>query len=195
MHYLPDTSEADAAAESFWAENYKTLLREDFRQQMNTLLDGTSLKHVYARFYAPEFSSLDQFVAKLADMVTIGAENGTDDAFDDIFASFLTESPLPEVRCYARRLLPRAFSKSLQQKFCQTIADEYSQEKVYQHAYRVGYQNNFDDFNEFIYRVADIVVAGARMGADDMLGRIYQSFFTRCPLPPARRHPKRLKSW
>ena len=195
MHFFPDTSDADAAAESFWAENFKLVIREGFRQHIGVVLSGRTLKHIYEQQYPQEYPNLKQFEDRIADMVTIGAENGTDTAFDDIYTAFLTESPLPATRRYAIYFLPQAFPHSIRRKIKQAVVTEYSQEVIYQYAYKVGYQGSYLNFAEFIGRVAEMVVTAAMMGADDMLGRIYQSFLTKCPLPPARRYPKRLKSW
>jgi len=195
MHFFPDTGDADAAAESFWAENFKQVIREDFRQHVGTLFEGRTLSHIYAQQYSLEYNSLKQFTDKLADMVTIGAENGTDAAFDDIYTAFLTESPLPQLRKYAVCFLPQAVPAGMQRKIQRAIATEYREERVFRYAYKVGYQNGYDSFDKFIGQAARLVTTGAVTGADDMLGRIYRSFMTRCPLPPARRYPKRLKSW
>ena len=195
MHYFPDTSEADAAAESFWAENYKQVIREDFRQHAGAKLDSGVLKHVYQRLYRDDYSDAKQLADRIADMVAIGAENGTDVAFDDIYTAFLTESPLPQVRQYASPLLPQAFPPKMQAIIHRAVSDEYSSERVYQYAYKVGYRGDYCSFREFIDKVAELVFAGAMMGADDMLGRIYRSFWNLRPLPPARRNPRRLKSW
>ena len=195
MHFFPDTSETDAAAESYWAENFKQVIRNDFRQHIGTQLDDGKLRHIYQQRYSLEYSNLDEFVNRMADMVTISAENGTDAAFDDIYTAFLTESPLPEVRKYAIYLLPGAFPKIIQWNIHQAIINEYRQETVYQYAYKIGYQNIFDTFYKFIDRVAELIVNGAIMGADDMLEKIYRSFITRRPFPPARRNPRRLKTW
>jgi len=195
VHFLPNTDDSDAAAESFWPENYKEVIREDVCRLLRVHLNGMKLSRIYKLQYSQEYASLSQFVDRVADMVTIGAENGTDDAFDDIYTAFLTESPLPEVRQYALYFLRRAFPRRVQKVIHQSVVNEYSQERVYRYAYEVGYQGAYRSFAEFITNVAQLVVVGAVNGADDMLGRIYRSFVTRCPLPPARRHPKRLKSW
>lgn len=195
MHFFPDTGDADTAAESFWAENFKRLIRADFRRHIGVILAGKTLKHIYGQQFSQEYSSLRQFEDRIADMITIGAENGTDSAFDDIYTAFLTESPLPAARSYAVYFLPEAFPHTLRRTIKQAIVAEYGQERVFRHAYKVGYQDSDRNFAEFISRVADLVVAGAMTGADDILGKIYRSFLTRCPLPPARRYSKRLKSW
>ena len=205
MHFMPDTEDADSAAETFWPEGYKQVIRKDFRQLIGAQLnDGKRLRHVYQQRYSEKFADLDKFVGRIADMIAIGAENGADDAFDDIITAFLTESPLPELRRYARYFWPQALSRRAKERLERVIVDEYSQDDVYNHAYKVGYGGNARDnankgsyrtFNEFINQVAELVVTGAINGADDTLEAIYRSFVTPSRLPPARRHPRRLKVW
>ena len=196
MHFMPDTEEEDSAAERFWPEGYKQVLRDDFRQVLGTHLnDGKKLRHVYQQRYSEKFANLNQFTDKIADMIAIGAENGADDAFDDIISAFLTESSLPEVRRYARYLWSELSPSVVKKRLSQVIVDEYSQDNVYGYAYKVGYQRSYHTFDEFMAQVAELVVTGAMNGGDDMLEAIYWSFMTSCPLPPARRHPRRLKMW
>ena len=196
MHFMPDTEDADSAAETFWPEGYKQVIREDARQLIGAQLnDGKRLRHVYQQRYSEKFSDLNRFAGKIADMIVIGAENGADDAFDDIITAFLTESSLPEVLRYAHYFWPQALPHRAKNRLRQVIADEYSQDEVYSHAYKVGYQGSYRNLGEFISQVAQVVVTGAMNGADDMLEAIYRSFVTTSPLPPARRHPRRLKMW
>ena len=197
MHFMPDTEEADSAAETFWPEGYKQVIREDFRQSVGAQFkDGKKLRHLYQQGYSEKFADLNQFANRIADMIAIGAENGADDAFDDIISAFLAESSLPEVPGYARyfghHLLPERVSKRLQQ----VIAAEYCQDNIYHYAYQAGYQGSYRNFDEFISQVAQLVASGAANGADDMLAVIYRSFWSPLlPLPPARRRPRRLKMW
>lgn len=205
MHFMPDTEDADSAAETFWPEGYKQVIREDARQLIGAQLnDGKRLRHIYQQQYSEKYTDLNQFAGKIADMIAIGTENGADDAFDDIITAFLTESPLPEVRRHARYFWPQAPPEGAKKRLQQVIVDEYSQDDVYTHAYKVGYGCNARDnankgsyrtFGEFINQVAQLVVTGAMNGTDDMLEAIYWSFVTPRPLPPARRHPRRLKVW
>ena len=196
MHFMPDTEDEDSAAETFWPEGYKQVTREDVRQLAGTRLgDGKLLKHIYQQQYSEKYSDLGQFSGKIADMVAIGAENGADDAFDDIISAFLTESPLPDERRYARYFRPQTFSQEIKKKLRQVIIDEYSQDNIYNHAYKVGYQHSYRNFDEFLSQVAQLVITGTMNGADDMLEAIYGAFLTSYPLPPARRHPRRLKTW
>ena len=205
MHFMPDTEEEDSAAETFWPEGYKQVIREDVRQLIGARLnDGKKFRHVYQQQYPEKYRDLNQFVSRIADMIAIGSENGADDAFDDIIDAFLTESPLPEERRYARYFWPQTFPQRVKKRLEEVIIDEYSQDDVYTHAHKVGYGRNARDnankgsyptFDEFIHRVAQLVVTGAINGADDTLEAIYRSFITPHPLPPARRHPRRLKSW
>ncbi len=205
MHFLPDTEDEDSAAETFWPEGYKQVIREDVRQRIGTQFkDGQRLRHVYHQRYAEKFAELNQFADRIADMIAIGAENGADDAFDDIMAAFLTESPLPEGRRYARYLWPHTLPQIAEERLEQVIIDEYSQDNIYNHAYKVGYgcdardnsnKGSYHNFGEFISQAAQSVVTGALNGGDDMLEAIYRSFASLYPLPPARRHSRRLKTW
>lgn len=196
MHFMPDTEEEDSAAEKFWPEGYKKVIREDVSQLVGAQLnDGKRLRHIYQQQYSEKYTNLNQFAGRIADMVVIGAENGADDAFDDIITAFLTESSLPEVRRYARYFWPQVLPERTKKRLQQVIVDEYSQDEVYGYAYKAGYQSSYRNFGKFISHVAQLVVTGAMNGADDMLEAIYRSFMTLCPLPPARRHPRRLKIW
>ncbi len=196
MHFMPDTEDADSTAETFWPEGYKQVISEDVRQLIGARLsDGKRLRHIYQQRYAEKFTDLNQFVSRIANMIAIGAENGADNAFDDIISAFLTESPLPEVPRYARYFWPQALPQRVKRRLQQVIVDEYSQDNVYNHAYKVGYQGSYRNFGEFISQVAQLVATGAANGADDMLEATYRSFVTLYPLPPARRHPRRLKMW
>ena len=193
MHFMPDTEEEDSAAEAFWPEGYKKVIRDDVREEVGTLLNnGKRLRHVYKKQYSEKYSNINEFVNKIADMIVIGADNGADDAFDEIIDSFLAESPLPEERRHALYLWPKLITKQAKEKLRQIIIDEYSQDDVYSHAYKVGYGPNardnvnrgsFSTFDDYINRVAQLIVTGAMNGADDMLEAMYQAFFTTSHLP------------
>jgi uncharacterized protein (UPF0305 family) len=196
MHFMPDTEDADSATEKFWPEGYKQVIRQDFRQAVAAKFNaGKKLRHIYQQQYSEKFTDLDEFVSKIADMIAIGAENGADNAFDEIMEAFLVEAPLPEGCRYVRYFEPQSFSRSIKNNLAQIVIDEYSQDNVYQHAYESYYQRKLSSFDEFIAQVAQTVVTGAMNGADDMLEAIYRSFMASRPLPPARRYPRRLKLW
>lgn len=196
MHFMPDTEDEDSAAETFWPEGYKQVIREDFRQLIGDHLnDGKPLRHVYQQRYSEKYNDLSQFTSKIVDMIAIGAENGADNTFDEIVSAFLTEFPLPTVSKYAHYFWPKVFTEKVKNKLRQIIIDEYGQDNVYQNAYKVGYEGKYRDFDDYIQRIAEIVVTGAINGADDMLEAIYQSYAPFYPLPPARRLPRRLKQW
>ena len=63
MHYMPDTEDEDSAAETFWPEGYKQVIREDVRQAVGTQLNGKRrFRHVYQQQYCAKFSSHGQFL-------------------------------------------------------------------------------------------------------------------------------------
>ena len=191
---MPDTEDEDSAAETFWPEGYKQVIREEVRQTIIAQLgDGKRFRRIYRQRFTEKYSDLGQFLDKITDMVAIGAENGADDAFEDVVDAFWMESPLPEERAHARYLWPQALPDRQKTGLWRVIIDEYSDDNVYQHAYKVGYDSSFATFDDYINHIARLVVTGTMNGADDMLATTYQAFVTGHPLPPARRHPRRLK--
>ena len=128
-------------------------------------------------------------------MVAVGAENGADDAFNDIMDAFLYELPLPDARRYARYLWPEALTEDITGRLKQVVIDEYSVDNIYTNAYDVGYADRYASLDEYIDWVSEIVIVCTKNGANDILERIYRSFMMRTPLTPARRRPRRLKIW
>ena len=199
MHFLPNTEDEDAAAEVYWPEDFKQVIRTGLRQVLAAKLNGQGLRHVYNQKYREAYSDFSQFMDRIADIIVIGAENGADDAFDEMYTAFLTESPLPEVRRYSRYLWPQAFPQRVKRELHRAIVDEYSQDSTYNYAYKVGYAKDYPNFGEFITEVARLVVTGVVNGADNMLEELYRAFAILDSLPPARRparrRPRRLKAW
>ena len=196
MHYLPDTDEKDSAAETFWPEGYKQIIRQDVYALVRGRLDALGvLRRIYENSHVERFADLDRFTDHVAGMVAIGAENGADDAFDNIYTAFVADSPPPKAMGYARYYWPGSLPQPTQKDIHRVVAADYSQERSYRSQYEHHYVSSYRDFDEFINAVADSVVTGAVNGADDMLGQIYRSFLTLLPLPPARRHSRRVKGW
>ncbi len=196
MHYLPDTEDEDSAAEKFWPAGYKQVIRELVPEWVVPQLQGEErFSYFYAQTYSEKFSDQKAFLTKIGDMVAVGAENGADDAFNDIMDSFLYELPLPEVRRYANYLWPEGLTKDSSRRLKQVVTDEYSADSIYTNAYNVGYADRYASLDEYIDWVSDIVITGTRNGANDRLESIYRSFMMHTPLAPARRRPRRLRTW
>lgn len=196
MHYLPDTEDQDSAAEKFWPEGYKQVIREAVPPGVSSqLCEEEHFERVYSRRFSDKYSNLDEFLNRIGDMVAVGAENGADDAFNDIMDAFLYELPLPDVRRYAHYLWPEALSEDNKDRLKQVIIDEYRVDDIYTNAYRVGYTGTYPSLDAYIDRVSEIVIVGTKNGANDILERIYRSFMTHTPLTPARRRPRRLRTW
>jgi hypothetical protein len=196
MHFMPDTEDEDSAAETFWPEGYKQVIREDLRQAVARELEARRrFRKVYSQVYAERYPSYEDFLTKVADMVAVGAENGADEAFDEIVDAFLSESALPDQRRYVAYLWPATLPRKVRDKLHAVIVDEYRQDDIYRFAYQVGYKDDFPTFDDFMDQVAQLVMTGTRNGADDMLEGIYRSMMMRERLAPARRNPRRLKTW
>jgi hypothetical protein len=194
MHFMPDTEDEDSAAEIFWPEGYKQIIREDVhRAILAQFARKRRFRRVYRSGYNERYSSYEEFLDKVADMVAIGAENGADDAFDEIMDAFLEEEALPAVRRHKGYSWPDALPGKVREQLHQSIVDEYSQDDVYLFAYKVGYKNDFSTLDEYISQVAELVETGVKNGAEDTLEQIYQSFIYLDRLRPVRRYPRRLK--
>ncbi len=199
MHDLIDTDDADAAAERFWPEGFKQIIREEVAKQVAAQLKKRdSFRHLYQERFSDKYPSFDGFVERMANTVAIGAENGADDAFDDIHAAFQMEAPLPDRMEYAHHLWPHGLNAEMKRRVHRSVVEEYSKERYYQRQYQNANEDwpeRYGSLGRFLDEVAQLVVTGAINGADDMLEAIYNSFILACPLPPARRRPKRLKIW
>jgi hypothetical protein len=195
MHFLPDTSEQDGLGERYWPDGFKSVIRREVEAAIRAELNEESLGHVYERKFRERFPTLHVFLDRVATLVAIGAETGADDAFEAIYQSFLTESPLPRIHAYAAYFWPSIFSEEMKESIRKAVTETYAQEEGFQYAYRAGYQRTFEDYSRFIREVARLMLAGVIKGADDMLGKVYRSFLARRDLPLGRRNPKRLKEW
>jgi len=194
MHYIPDTEDQDSAEETFWPEGYKQVIREEVPGVVAAqLTDGRRYLRLYRQLYSDRYAGYEQFIERLSEMVAIGAENGADDAFDEILDAFVDEDALPEPRVYSSYLWPTALRADTKSRVRQIIINEYSEDDVYRFAYNVGYKSDFATRRQYLERIGDIVVAGARVGASDALFNIYRAFIDRDRLLPIRRYPRRLR--
>lgn len=193
MHDLPDTEDQDAASERYWPEGYKNvltgLLHQEVRQR---ILEAGAFKSLQEDRYAKGFPDYERFADRLAQMVVIGAENGADDMFEEIYASFRQDRPLPADRAPARYFWPGPFSAEVAEALRQSLVAEYGGHHAFHHIHEDHYAGSLS-FEAFIQAIADLVVCGARNGADEALGHIYQAFVGHAPLPPARRRPRMLR--
>ena len=198
MHFMPDTEESDAAAEQFWPDGFKEVIRNELTQALAAAVrSGNSFALIYEKRFHDKFPQYEDFARRIAEMVGIGAERGADDAFDEMNAVFLASSaaPPPPARKYCHYLWPGPFPGDVRKRIHQTIIDEYGLEQAYKNAYEDQLPGRYRNFDEFMNEIGEIVVVGAENGADDMLQEIYKSFLFSSLLPPARRHPKRLKGY
>jgi len=193
MHEPVDTEDQDAAAERYWPEDFKGLIRERLGTAFsNQFIEQDAFKAIYDKHYTSHFDAYDHFVSRIADMVTIGAENGIDEILNEIHKSFHEDTALPESRLPARIHWPEPIDQDLKEALHQRVFHEFRGYHVYEHIFEDHYQGE-GDFDDFIHEIAELVVAGAVKGVDKTLGNIYRSFLTGKPLPPSRRYPKRLR--
>ena len=193
MHEPVDTEDQDAAAERYWPEDFKGLIRERLGTAFSDqFIEQDAFKATYEKYYTNRFEDYDHFVSRLADMGTIGAKNGIDDILNEIHAFFHNETPLPDSRLPARIHWPEPKDQDLKEALHQRVFHEFRDQHAYEHVFEDHYQGE-GDFDDFIHEIVDRVVAGAVKGVDKTLDNIYRSFLMGKPLPPARRYPKRLR--
>jgi hypothetical protein len=193
MHDIPDTEDADAESERFWPEGYKDILWSELMPGFTgRILEADAFRSSYEQNYKKEFRTYEEWISRLGEMVAIGAENGSDKIFDEIYTAFSHGSPLPRLRPYARYFWPDIFNDEITKHLQEQLRDEYKAFHPYEHIYKDHYQELFS-FDGFIDAIADLVAVGARKGADDMLGTIYRAFLGSGQLPIARRRPKRIR--
>jgi len=196
MHFIEDTEQEDAVGELFWKEDYKNILREKLPKIiLSEMMEDPGLKNVYERLYTDTFSSHEAFIRTISSIVTVGSENGADEAFDDIYLAFAAHSPLPEAGRFSEYCWCDIPSANLIRELKESLISEYGAETSFISDYEDYYSHMYFQFSAFMNAIAEFVVAGATNGADDMVGRLYRSFVFELPLPPARRRPKRLKGW
>jgi len=199
MHFLPNTLEEDAAGERYWPDGFKQVIRGEIPPVLHSEFNEQSLGQIYKeKFYEKfraKYPDLKSLIDQVIGLVVIGAENGADQGFDGVFQSFMSESPLPDAKPYARHLWPYIFSGLLKGKIHQAIVKEYKRDKSLQYAYKVGYAAKYGSFAEFIDEIAWRIEAGIESGVDEVLAKIYRSFLAKRGLPQGRRRPKRLKEW
>jgi hypothetical protein len=193
MHDMPDTDEADAAAERYWPEEYKWVIKTDLRRSFESALQGTgAFSGIYQKYYQDLFNGFVPFTQRLSEMVAIGSENGVDEMLEEIHRTFRRNIPLPEKRLYAVYFWPEPFTQELQDTLHREVFEEFRTHHSYQHIHEDHF-NGRQSFDEFIDCLARLVVVGAMNGADKAIGDIYQAFLFGAPLPHFRRRPRRVR--
>ncbi len=193
MHDMPDTEDADGAAERYWPEGYKDILWAKLIPAFTSLLlEARAFETIYTQSFGEDFSTYEAFVDRLAEMVAIGAENGSDKIFDEVYAAFRKDAPLPDRRTYATHFWPDPISEDLAGELHASVLADYRDLHAYIHIHEDHYDGALS-FDEFLDKIAALVVSGAVKGADDAIGGIYCAFLGPTRLPIARRRPRRAR--
>ena len=193
MHEMPDTEGADAAAERLWPEGYKQRIRHVVTQRMvDRLSEAGAFEQVYESHYTGALENYPSFVERVAEIVTIGAENGTDGVFGEIQSAMRRGLDPPLARVRARYLWPEPFDEELKAELRHEITAEYRESHALEHLHEDHYQGKLE-FEDFIGRAAELLVVGGINGADDSLAVVYRALLAGSPLPTARRRPRRIQ--
>jgi len=193
MHEMPDTEGVDAAAERYWPEGYKERIRHAVTQRVvDRLSEAGAFEQVYESHYTAALEGYPNFVERVAEIVTIGTENGTDGAFGEITSAMRKGIDPPMARVRARYLWPEPFDEELKAELRQEITAEYRESHALEHLHEDHYLGKLG-FEEFINRAAELLVVGGINGADDSLATVYRALLNGSPLPRARRRPRRIQ--
>jgi hypothetical protein len=195
MHYLPDTNDEDAMQERYWPDGYKLTIRSEIREVVVPELREAGIARIYRRSYRDSFQGIAEFTDRVAGGIIIGAENGADEGFESIYASFIAECDLPEIYGYACTFRAPKISKTGQRAIQRAIVKDFRKDDGFTYAYKDGYHDKYASYRDFIDRVAEIMLAGVKNGLYSAFERSYKAFFYGYPLPPMRRNPRRLKTW
>lgn len=195
MHYLPDTGDEDAVQERYWPDGYKLIIRKEVRDVVVPGLQGMGIARIYRRSYRDTFPCVTQFIDWVAGGIIIGAENGADEGFESVYASFVAECDLPETYGYGRAFQPPNINKLGERAILRAIVKDFRKDDGFTYAYKDGYHDKYASYRDFIDRVAEIMLAGVKNGVYSTFERFYKAFFYGYPLPPMRRNPRRLKTW
>ncbi|MEW6184927.1 MAG: hypothetical protein AB1585_04205 [Thermodesulfobacteriota bacterium] len=193
MHDLPDTDEADAAAERYWPDFFKWVLKTNLKEKVEkALLEEQAFSSFHQGLYSGSFPTYEAFIGRLAEGVAMGAENGLDDRMDEIHRALVRDLPFPPRGLYAVYFWPDPFDEPLGSLLYREVFEEFRSHPVYRHIHEDHYHSHWT-FDEFIDHLAHGAVAGARNGADKTLGDIYRAFIYETPLPAFRRRPRRVR--
>ena len=194
MHFFVLTAAEENIEEKYWPEGFKKVIRTEVEKTVSGQITQTnSFLETYRTYYPALYGDYNEFVAHLTRMVAIGAENGADAVFDEIYSITDNKTDLPQVRMYARYFWPQVHTKELEREIEYAIIGEYRQEEAYNRTYEDHFKGNYQDFNEFLSAIARLVTSGTVNGADDTIDRIYQALLRHEPIPTIRKRPKRLK--
>jgi hypothetical protein len=193
MHDIPDTDEADAAAERYFPEEFKMIIRSEVSRSFTDALQKVQAFYkIFEKTYRNSFDRYPEFIRRLAEMIVIGTENGVDEMMEEVQVVLARGGPLPEERLFSAYFWPEPLTPDLKKILHQEIALEFRNHHPYEHLYEDHYQASLS-FDAFIDRLAELAVVGAMNGADKAIGNIYEAFLFGSPLPAARRRPRRIR--
>lgn len=194
MHFFVLTEAEENVEEKYWPEGFKKIIRTEVEKTVfDHITKNKTFIDTFQAHYTTTYTDYAEFATHLARMVAIGAENGADAIFDEIYSITENKADLPQVRAYARYFWPKVLTKELEDGIEYAIIGEYRQEEAYSRTYEDHFKEKYKDYNEFLGAIVESVTSGAVNGADDTLGRIYQALLKYEPIPTIRKRPKRLK--
>lgn len=197
MHDVIDTEAEDLASESYWPDDHKRPLRKRLPDCVLREAEKHSVsREFFRKRLVGSLSCRDDCLNFLGHAITIGAENGSDQALARI-STFLRKggdfasAAIP----YSFYLWPTLFPPEVQEEIREEALAAFSREHLLEHFYEDHYRKTYPSFIDFIRAIAERLLTGAVNGADEMLRWILAALALGLPLPPVRRYAKLLKRW
>ena len=175
----------------------KDTSRESGAVVTQRVVDGLSeagaFERVWERHYTTALESYQSFVERVAEIVTIGAENGTDGAFGEIQSAMRRGLDPPLARVRVRYLWPEPFDEELKTELRHEITAEYRESPRPRTPSRgpLSGQTRIRGFHRagppscWSWAASTAPTTG--------LATIYRALLDGSPLPTARRRPRRIQ--
>ncbi len=197
MHDVIDTEGEDLAAESYWPDDHKQVLRKRLHDCVLREAERHSVsREFFQKRRVGSLSFHDDFLIFLGHAITIGAENGSDQALArmSIFlrtGGDFTSTAIP----FSSYLWPTLFPPEVKNEIREEALAAFSREHMLEHSYEDHYRETYPSFNDFVKDIAEHLLMGAVNGADETLCSILTALALGLPMPPVRRYSKLLKRW
>jgi hypothetical protein len=90
----------------------------------------------------------------------------------------------------AERFWPEGYKDIIRTDLKRSFADMVVSAGAFRSLYESLYQDRFDNYDDFVDRLAEMVVIGAENGIDLVLGEVYDAFRENSPFPDKRYYAK-----
>jgi len=193
MHDYIDTERTDCQEERYWADNFKSVIKAELKQSINRWIDNKKRFFIraFAESYIADYKSYRHFVGDISSQMIIGAENGADETFEELYGIMITGGNLTgpaKVEEYTDIFPPRTVTRIFDE-----IRKDYLDEHELEHIYSSHYKKEFAAYDMFINFLASLILNGVIRGTEEAAKAIYRSLCIGEQLPRLKRKVKPIK--